>query len=85
MIEQYIGYCRSLVSYGTARAEELAQSGRDPKSPVNMTSAQLADLLMGMQHKIRQWQQELLWAEELHEQLKATIQTSASPLNETGT
>src|SRR5216684_857814 len=48
LIEHYIGYCQSLVSYGTARAEELAQSGRDPKSPINMTSAQLADLLMGM-------------------------------------
>src|SRR5260370_41757059 len=85
LIEHYIGYCQSLVSYGTARAEELAQSGRDPKSPINMTSAQLADLLMGMQHKIRQWQQELLWVEGLREQVKATIQTSASPPNETGT
>src|SRR5713101_3837639 len=85
LIEHYIGYCQSLVSYGTARAEELAQSGRDPKSPINMTSAQLADLLMGMQLKIHQWQQELLWVEGLREQVKATIQTSASPPNETGT
>lgn len=83
LIEHYLGYCQSLVAYGTARAEELAQSGT--KSPIGMTSAQLADLLMGMQHKIRQWQQELLWAEELREQIRATIQASASPQGETGT
>jgi DNA-binding PadR family transcriptional regulator len=85
LIEHYLGYCKSLVSYGTARAEELATSGSDPKSPFSMTSAQLADLLMGMQHKIHQWRQELLWAEGVREQVKATIQTSASASNEIGT
>jgi hypothetical protein len=54
LIEHYLGYCHSLVSYGTIRAEELATSGSNPQSPFNMTSAQLADLLMGMQHKIQQ-------------------------------
>jgi len=48
-----------------------------------MTSAQLADLLAGMRHKIRQWQQELLWAEELREQVKAIMHPSAS--QESGT
>ncbi len=83
LIEHYIGYCQSLVSYGTARAEELAQSGME--SPIQMTSAQLADLLTGMQHKIHQYQQELLWAEELREQVKATMHPSASQESEAGT
>ena len=83
LIEHYIGYCQSLVSYGTARAEELAQSGTE--SPIQMTSAQLADLLTGMQHKIHQYQQELLWAGELREQVKATMHPSASQESEAGT
>ncbi len=83
LIEHYIGYCQSLVSYGTARAEELAQSGTE--SPIQMTSAQLADLLTGMQHKIHQYQQELLWAEELREQVKAAMHPSASQEGEAGT
>jgi DNA-binding PadR family transcriptional regulator len=83
LIEHYIGYCQSLVSYGTARGEELAQSGME--SPIQMTSAQLADLLTGMQHKIHQYQQELLWAEELREQVKATMHPSASQESEAGT
>ena len=83
LIEHYIGYCQSLVSYGTARAEELAQSGME--SPIQMTSAQLADLLTGMQHKIHQYQQELLWAEELREQVKATMHPSASQESKAGT
>ena len=66
LIEQYLDYCQRQVSYGTARMEDLAQSGTE--SPIGMTSAQLADLLTGMQHKIHQWQQELLWAERLREQ-----------------
>lgn len=70
LIEHYIGYCQSLLSYGSARAEELAQSGME--SPIGMTNAQLTDLLTGMKHKIHQWQQELLWAEELREQIKAS-------------
>ncbi len=69
LIEQYLDYCQSQVSYGTARMEDLAQSGTE--SPIGMTSAQLADLLTGMQHKIHQWQQELLWAERLREQVNA--------------
>jgi DNA-binding PadR family transcriptional regulator len=84
LIEHYLGYCRSLVSYGTARAEELATSGSNSQSPFNMTSAQLADLLMGMQHKIQHWQQELLWAEGLRDQVKATMQASASFDDEAG-
>ncbi len=76
LIEHYRGYCQNLVSYGTARAEELARSGTE--SPIQMTSAQLADLLVGMQHKIHQWQQEFLWAEELREQVKAIMHASAS-------
>ncbi len=83
LIEHYIGYCQRLVSYGTARAEELAQSGTE--SPIQMTSAQLADLLTGMQHKIHQYQQELLWAEELREQVKAAMHPSASQEGEAGT
>lgn len=83
LIEHYIGYCQSLVSYGTARAEELAQSGME--SPIQMTSAQLADLLTGMQHKIHQYQQELLWAEELREQVRATMHPSASQESGAGT
>ncbi len=76
LVEHYIDYCQSLVSYGTARAEELAKSGT--KSPIGMTGAQLADLLTGMQHKIHQWQQELHWARELHKQIKTTMDPSAS-------
>jgi DNA-binding PadR family transcriptional regulator len=83
LIEHYIGYCQSLVSYGTARGEELAQSGTE--SPIQMTSAQLADLLTGMQHKIHQYQQELLWAKELREQVKAAMHPSASQESEAGT
>jgi DNA-binding PadR family transcriptional regulator len=83
LIEHYIGYCQSLVSYGTARAEELAQSGME--SPIQMTSAQLADLLTGMQHKIHQYQQELLWAGELREQVRATMHPSASQESGAGT
>lgn len=67
LIEHYLGYCQSLISYGTARTEELAQSGT--KSPIGMTSAQLADLLTAMQHKLHQWQEELLWVERLREQV----------------
>ena len=81
LIEHYVGYCLSLVSYGNSRTEELARSGTE--SPIGMTSAQLADLLAGMRHKIRQWQQELLWAEELREQVKAIMHPSAS--QESGT
>ena len=72
-----------LLIVGTVRAEELAQSGTE--SPISMTSAQLADLLTGMQHKIHQWQQELHWAEELREQVKASMHVSASQENEAET
>ena len=82
LAEHYIGYCQSLVSYGSGRAEELARSGME--SPIGMTKAQLSDLLMGMQHRIYQWQQELLWAQELREQIKASIHPSASPPGEGG-
>jgi DNA-binding PadR family transcriptional regulator len=82
LIEHYIGYCQSLVSYGTTRAEELVQSGTE--SPINMTSEQLADLLTGMQHKIQQWQQELLWAEGLREEVNAIMHPSASIGSEAG-
>ena len=75
LIEHYRGYCQSLISYGTARTEELAQSGT--KSPIDMTDAQLTDLLTAMQHKIQQWQEELLWAERLREQVKASMDTPA--------
>jgi len=85
LIEHYIGYCQSLVSYGTARAEELAQSGTDPANPFHITGAQLTNLLMGMRHKVHQWQQELLWAQGLREQVKVAMQTSASLPPETGT
>jgi DNA-binding PadR family transcriptional regulator len=74
LIEHYIGYCQSLIAYGATRAGELARSGME--SPISMTSAQLADLLRGMQHKIEQWQQELLWAQELREQVKASMYSS---------
>jgi len=84
LIEHYLGYCQSLVSYGTTRVEELAASGSDPQNPFHMTSAQLADLLMGMQHKIQQYQQELLWAERVRDQVKTTIQTPASFDDEAG-
>jgi DNA-binding PadR family transcriptional regulator len=67
LVEHYIGYCQSLVSYGSRRAEELARSGME--HPIGMTKAQLSDLLTGMQHKIHQWQQEQLWAEALREQI----------------
>ena len=80
LIEQYLDYCQSLLSYGTARMEDLAQSGTE--SPIRMTSAQLADLLTGMQHKIHQWQQELLWAECLREHVKAGIDAPARPAGE---
>jgi hypothetical protein len=33
-----------------------------------------ADLLLGMQQKIQQWQQELLWAQEVRERVKAVMQ-----------
>ena len=79
LIEHYIDYCRSLVSYGTTRAQDLAQSGME--SPIGMTSAQLADLLTGMRHKIHQWQEELLWAESLREQVKTNMH--AAPPGET--
>ncbi len=85
LIEHYLGYCQSLVSYGTTRVEELAASGSDPQNPFHMTSAQLTDLLMGMQHKIQQWQQELLWAKSVRDKVKATVQMSASSSNEAGT
>ncbi len=78
LIEHYVGYCQNLVSYGTARMKELAQSGT--KSPIGMTNAQLEDLLTGMQHKIHQWQQELLWAERLREQVSASMDTPAPRL-----
>jgi DNA-binding PadR family transcriptional regulator len=83
LIEHYVGYCQSLVSYGSGRAEELAHSGME--SPIGMTNAQLSDLLTGMKHKIHHWQQELLWAEELREQIKASMHSSASPDDEAGT
>jgi DNA-binding PadR family transcriptional regulator len=82
LIEHYVGYCQSLVTYGTTRAEELARSGME--RPISMTSAQLADLLRGMQHKIEQWQQELLWAQGVREQVKASMHSSASPDDEAG-
>ncbi len=82
-IEHYVGYCQSLVSYGSGRAEELAHSGME--RPIGMTNAQLTDLLTGMQHKIHQWQQELLWAEELREKIRASMHSSTSPDDETGT
>jgi len=53
--------------------------------PIGMTNAQLTDLLTGMQHKIHQWQQELLWAEELREKIRASMHSSTSPDDETGT
>ncbi len=83
LVEHYIGYCQSLVSYGSGRAEALAHSGME--SPIGMTNAQLTDLLTGMRHKIHQWQEERLWAEELREQIKATMHLPASPPGETGT
>src|SRR5947209_682465 len=61
LIEHYIGYCQSLVSYGSERAKALAHAGMDP--PIGLTNAQLSDLLTGMHHKIDQWQQEQLWAQ----------------------
>ena len=73
LIEQYLSYCQSLISYGTTRAEALANAGGNPQESIDMTSAQLADLLIAMRHKIHQWQQELLWAEELREQVKARM------------
>jgi len=76
LIEHYIGYCQSLVSYGTTRAEELAISGSDPQNPFHITSARLADLLVGMRHRIQQWQQELLWAQELRDLARAAMQVS---------
>jgi len=76
LIEHYIGYCQSLVSYGTTRAEELAISGSDPQNPFHITSARLADLLVGMRHRIQQWQQELLWAQELRDVARAAMQVS---------
>lgn len=82
LIEHYIVYCQSLLSYGSGRAEELAHSGMEP--PIGMTNAQLSDLLTGMHHKIQQWQQELLWAQALHEQIKRSMPASASPDDETG-
>src|SRR5260370_22236816 len=84
LIEHYISHCLSLVSYGTARAEELATVRSNTQGPFNMTSARLADLLMGMQHKIHQWQQELLWAEGVRDQIKATMQASTSFDDEAG-
>src|SRR5712692_7897290 len=83
LIEHYIGYCQSLLSYGSGRAEALAHSGME--SPIGMTNAQLSDLLTGMQHKIHHWQQELLWAQGLREHIKATMHPPASPPNEAGT
>lgn len=73
LIEHYLGYCQSLISYGTTRAEALANAGGNPQESIDMTSAQLADLLIAMRHKIHQWQQELLWAEELREQVKTRM------------
>jgi DNA-binding PadR family transcriptional regulator len=73
LIEHYIGYCQSLVSYGTTRAEALAEAEGNPQDSVSMTSAQLADLLTAMQHTIRQWQQELSWAEGLREQVASSV------------
>ncbi len=77
LIEHYLGYCRSLIAYGRGRIEELAQS--DTHSPFGMTSAQLADLLTAMRHKTGQWQQELLWAEGLRQQVKASVDAPAAP------
>jgi DNA-binding PadR family transcriptional regulator len=74
LIEHYTGYCQSLVSYGSARAEALANTGENPPDSVGMTSAQLADLLTAMQHTIQHWQQELSWAEELREQVKGSLE-----------
>lgn len=82
LIEHYHGYCQSMVSYGTARAEELAKSGTDKNSSIGMTSAQLNNLLTVMQHRIQQCQQELLWAEHLREQVKASMDTPATPAGE---
>jgi DNA-binding PadR family transcriptional regulator len=73
LIEHYLGYCQSLVSYGTTRAEELATGGSDPHNPFHITSVQLTDLLLGMRHRIQQWQQELLWAQELRDLIKADM------------
>ena len=83
LVEHYIDYCQSLVSYGTTQAEGLAQLRSDPHNPYGMSSERLADLLLGMQHRIQQWQQELLWAQELRERVKAAIQGTAPSPNET--
>jgi hypothetical protein len=82
LIEHYIGYCQSLVSYGTARAKELANEERNTQDVVSMTSAQLEDLLTAMQHTIHHWQQELFWAEGLREQMKANTDASATQAGE---
>ncbi len=82
LIEHYRGYCQNMVFYGTARAEELAQSGTDKNGPIGMTSVQLTNLLTAMQHKIQQCQQELLWAEQLHEQVKTSMDASTTQAGE---
>ncbi len=80
LIEHYVEYCQSLVSYGRERAQELAREGME--RPIGLTRAQLTDLLTGMQHKIHQWQQELLWAEGLREQIKASSDAPATSSGE---
>jgi DNA-binding PadR family transcriptional regulator len=86
LIEHYLGYCQKLVAYGTAQAEAVAITGGNQPASGNMTmtSAQIADVLVAMQHTIERWQRELAWAERLREQVKATIQTPASPSSGTG-
>lgn len=86
LIEHYLGYCQKLVAYGTAQAEAMASTeGNQPASgSMTMTDVQIADLRAAMQHTIEQWQRELAWAERLREQVKATMQTPASPSGEAG-
>ena len=82
LIEHYLGYCQGLISYGTARTEALTKEGETTNDSIGMTSTQLADLLTAMQHKIHQWQEELLWAERLRAQVLAGIGVPALPEGE---
>ncbi len=83
LLDHYIGYCQTLVAHGTQRSAEVSHAGESQRDFSGMTSAQLADLLAVMHHTIQHWQQELLWAQELREQVKASITTPAIPGGET--
>ncbi len=79
LIEHYIAYCDTLVSYGTARAAALSDTGRDWRDRSGMTSAQLADLDTVMRHTIDHWQRERVWAEGL----RAHVAVSMAPTDRT--